>query len=141
MAALLVEFRDWWGRSEPPAESFTRDVTRLMSESGTEYLLAAADAGAAPAGVCQLRFRYGIWHAAEECLLEDLYVRPDARRLGLGGALVEATLGRARERGCARVELDVNDANPVAIALYQRHGFGAWADPPGGRNLFMRRAL
>jgi ribosomal protein S18 acetylase RimI-like enzyme len=140
-ANLLVEFRDWWGRSLPPAERFQRDVERLILDPGTEYLLAAGTPGDDAAGVCQLRFRYGIWHAAEDCLLEDLYVRADARRTGLGDALVEAALARARERGCARVELDVNEANPAALALYERHGFGAWSDPPGGHNLLMRRAL
>lgn len=141
VAGLLVEFRDWQGRSQPPAESFARDVARLLSEPASEYLLAAPEAGAKAVGVCQLRFRYGIWHAAEDCLLEDLYVRSNARRHGLGGALVEAALARATERGCARVELDVNEANPAALALYERVGFGAWSDSFGGRNLLMRRAL
>jgi ribosomal protein S18 acetylase RimI-like enzyme len=54
---------------------------------------------------------------------------------------VEAALERARERGCARVELDVNAANPVALALYESLGFESWSDPPGGRNLLMRRRL
>lgn len=141
MAGLLVEFRDWQGRSEPPAQSFERDVARLIAEPGTEYLLAASAPGAVPEGVCQLRFRYGVWHATEDCELEDLYVRADARRRGLGDALVAAALDRARERGCARVQLDVNEANPAALALYERHGFGTWSESFGGRDLLMRRAL
>lgn len=141
MAALLVEFRDWQGRSEPAAESFERDVAWLIADPDTEYLLAGSEAVGAAAGVCQLRFRYGVWYAAEDCLLEDLYVRADARRSGLGDALVAAALERARERGCARVELDVNEANPAALALYERHGLGAWSESFGGRNLLMRRSL
>jgi ribosomal protein S18 acetylase RimI-like enzyme len=35
----------------------------------------------------------------------------------------------------------VNAANPAALALYESLGFEAWADPPGGRNLLMRRRL
>ncbi len=54
---------------------------------------------------------------------------------------MEAALERARERGCARVELDVNEENEPALALYESLGFDSWDDPPGGRNLFMRRKL
>jgi len=141
VAALLVEFRDWHGRAEPPAESFATGVARLISDPGTEYLLAAPAAGDDALGVCQLRFRWGVWYAAEDCELEDLYVRAEARRGGLGDALVAAALARAGERGCARVQLDANEANPAALALYERHGFGAWSDAFGGRDLLMRRLL
>jgi ribosomal protein S18 acetylase RimI-like enzyme len=141
VAALLLEFRDWHGRSHPPDESFASGVARLMSDPGTEYLLAAPGRGEEAQAVCQLRFRYGLWHAAEECLLEDLFVRAQARRSGLGDALVEAALERARERGCARVELDVNERNPPALGLYERHGFAAWSESLGGRDLLMRRLL
>lgn len=141
MAALLVEFRDWHGRSEPSAESFERDVSRLIADPGTEYLLAAPGEGEAAAGVCQLRFRWGVWYAAEDCELEDLYVRAKARRSGLGDALVAAALARAGARGCARVQLDANERNAAALALYERHGFGAWSDAFGGRDLLLRRLL
>ena len=138
VAGLLTEFRDWMGRSRPTAQSLAASVERLMDDPDTEYLLGRPEGRDAPAGVCQLRFRYGVWHAATDCWLEDLFVREDSRAGGLGSALVEKAVERARERGCARVELDVNEANGPALALYERFGFSAWSDPPGGRNLFMR---
>ena len=141
MAGLLVEFRDWWGRDSPSDASFSAGVRRLIENPSTEYLLGGAERDAPPDGVCQLRFRYGVWHAAEDCWLEDLFVRSQARGCGLGRALSEAALARARERGCARVELDVNEANPAALALYEGLGFTAVSDPPGGRNLLMRRLI
>ncbi|MBA2439740.1 MAG: GNAT family N-acetyltransferase [Thermoleophilaceae bacterium] len=139
VAGLLGEFRDWLGLSRPSAESLVAGVGRLIEQTDTEYLLGSA--GSEPAGVCQLRFRFGVWHAAEDCWLEDLFVREDRRRSGLGAALVEAALGRARKRGCARVELDVNEANSAALALYERFGFGARSDSFGGRDLLMRLPL
>lgn len=139
VAALLVDFRNWWGRDTPTVASFEAGVRRLIADPSTEYLLGALEQGVEPDGVCQLRFRYGLWHAAEDCWLEDLFVRDRARGRGLGRALSEAALARARKRGCARVELDVNEANPAALALYEALGFSALSDPPGGRNLLMRR--
>ena len=142
VAGLLIEFRDWLGRDSPSDESLGADVERLIEAGEADYLLAAGPADDAPAaGVCQLRYRYGVWLAAEDCWLEDLFVAEDARRTGIGRALAHAAVERARERGCARVELDVNAANPAALALYESLGFESWSDPPGGRNLLMRRRL
>jgi ribosomal protein S18 acetylase RimI-like enzyme len=141
VAALLVEFRDHLGRGWPSDNAFLAGVERLLGDDGTEYLLAASDPDSPPAGVCQLRYRWGLWHAAPDCCLEDLYVRPQARRRGIAAALVSGSLAHARGRGCRRIELDVNRANPAAMALYERFGFSAGAEVPGGENLLMRRGI
>ncbi len=47
---------------------------------------------------------------------------------------------RARERGCRRIELDVNEDNAAALALYEGCGFTLEPKPPG-RTLFIGRAL
>jgi GNAT superfamily N-acetyltransferase len=91
--------------------------------------------------VCQLRYRFGLWLGTPDCWLEDLFVRESARGRGVGRALAEAAIERARERGSRRIELDVNDANPAALALYERLGFSAWVESAGGRNLLMRLRL
>ena len=138
---LLVEFRDHLGVDWPSDNAFLAGVDRLIEDPNTAYLLAAPDADSPPAAVAQVRFRYGIWWAAEDCLLEDLFVREDARGAGLGRALGDAVLELARERGCRRVELDANDGNAAAIALYAKRGFDSQDDRYGGRNLFMRLHL
>ena len=141
LVSLLGGFRDWWRRAEPADEAVERGARRLLEDRDTEFLLAAPAGGAAAEAICQLRFRYSLWTVSEECELEDLFVRAGARRSGLGRALVEAALERARERGCRRMAINANDANPPAIALYESLGFSAFFDPPGGNNLNLRRAL
>jgi ribosomal protein S18 acetylase RimI-like enzyme len=131
VAGLLVGFRDWYGRSDPPADTFRAGVERLIVREDTEYVLAAGGGeGADPGGVCQLRFRYGVWMAKEDCWLEDLFVREQDRRAGLGEALIEKAIERARERGCGRIELDVAESNRAAWALYERMGFSPGYKPP-----------
>jgi GNAT superfamily N-acetyltransferase len=132
VARLLTEFRDHQGRDWPDDASFLDSVRRLMADPDTEFLLAGEPAD----GVCQLRYRFGVWYAQYDCLLEDLFVRERARGTGLGRALVEAALERARARGCRRVELDTNEANTAALALYRSLGFDA--GPEGDRQLFLR---
>jgi GNAT superfamily N-acetyltransferase len=135
---LLVAFRDWYGRDWPSDNSILASVEGLIERPDTEYLLGSADEDSPPAGVCQLRFRHSVWMAAPDCWLEDLYVEDSARGAGLGGALVEAALERARARGCRRVELDTSESNEAARRLYARHGFSESAkSTPPAKDLFL----
>ena len=64
-----------------------------------------------------------------------------AGRRRAGVSLTSLDPAEEEARGGARMELDVNAANPAALALYESLGFESWSDPPGGRNLLMRRRL
>src|SRR4051794_24314764 len=59
-----------------------------------------------------------------EARLNSLWVLPAHRGLGIGGLLVDAFLDWARERGAPYAVVTAFAANPTAIALYERHGFG-----------------
>ena len=141
VAALLVEVRDWNGRDWPSDNAFLASVERLIEQPDCDYLLARPDDDSPPAGVAQVRYRHSVWTAADDCWLEDLFVREAARGRGVGRALVAEVVQRARARGCRRVELDVNEDNPPALALYEAAGFGVSRKPPGGRDVLMRLPL
>jgi ribosomal protein S18 acetylase RimI-like enzyme len=140
VAALMADFRDHMERSEPTTDEMGTTAAKLLRDPDTEFLLAAPDDPGEPAAVCQLRFRLAIWTGTDDCWLEDLFVRDDARRSGLGRALVAAALERAEARGCRRIQLDVDDDNESAIALYEGMGFSLEAKAPG-RNYLMGRRL
>ena len=141
VARLLASFRTHLGLDWPSDNAFLAGVERLIETKDARYLLGSPDDDSPPAGVAQLRFRYGIWWAAEDALLEDLFVLESARGSGLGRALVDRAVQEARERGCRRIELDVNDNNAGALALYRSLGFDNRDDRYGGGNLFMRLHL
>jgi len=50
-------------------------------------------------------------------------VVPNARGKGVGAALLEALLDRAREEGYETISLSVDRNNAGAMGLYERHGF------------------
>jgi GNAT superfamily N-acetyltransferase len=54
--------------------------------------------------------------------LEDLFVLPDCRGLGIGKALLTRLAQLALERDCGRLEWSVLDWNKPAIGFYQRMG-------------------
>ena len=141
IAALLVAFRDHNGSDWPSDNAFLASVERLIEDRDAEFLLATPDDDSPPAGVLQLRFRFSVWRAAPDAWLEDLYVRDHARRAGVGDALVALAIERAGERGAKRIELDTNECNVAALALYERHGFSARSKGGAGRDLYLGRAL
>jgi ribosomal protein S18 acetylase RimI-like enzyme len=136
VAALLGGFRDHLGYDGPDDASLEASVERIIARDDAEFLL-AGDGEAV--GVAQVRYRWSVWWATEDCWLEDLYVRDEARGSGVGRLLAEEVLRRAADRGCARVELDVNTENPPALALYRSLGFET--GKTGGQDLLMRRRL
>ena len=134
---LLCEFRDHEGRHWPPEATMRASVERLIGRGDTEYLL-----GGEPAvGVVQLRYRHSVWFDADDCHVEDVFVRAEARGTGLGRALVGTAIERARERGCRRLELDTAEENAPALALYHSLGFRSGGDEPGRLAVFMRRRI
>ena len=141
VAALLVAFRDHMGSDWPSDNAFLASVERLMEDLQTDFLLGAPDDDAPAAGVLQMRVRFSVWKAAPDAWIEDVYVAPGARRAGVADALVARAIERAVQRGARRVELDCNEENAGALALYERHGFSARSKGSAGRDLFLGRPI
>ena len=60
--------------------------------------------------------------------LEDLFVKPKARGLGIGGAILRRLARIAVERDCGRLEWSVLDWNTPALAFYESLGAIPMAD-------------
>jgi ribosomal protein S18 acetylase RimI-like enzyme len=56
------------------------------------------------------------------CLI-SMWVAPEARLRGIGGALVDEVIAWARRRGFRRLVLDVGTSNVAARSLYESRGF------------------
>jgi len=119
------------------------DYEKLTHEvSATEELLHATLFGARafaetligcvdgePAGFAVFLYSYSTFLAKPGIYLEDLFVRPAFRKLGLGKALFLTVAGIAVERGCGRYEWSVLDWNTPSIRFYESLGAGmhdAW---------------
>jgi GNAT superfamily N-acetyltransferase len=81
-----------------------------------------AEQGGAAVGFALFFHNYSTFEGRSGLYLEDLYVNPRVRSLGLGRALLARLANLAMARGCPRLELAVLDWNP-ARGFYRRLGF------------------
>jgi GNAT superfamily N-acetyltransferase len=65
---------------------------------------------------------FSTWTGRPGIYLEDLYVRPAHRGLGIGRALLASLARLALDEDCRRLEWSVLDWNQPAIAFYQSIG-------------------
>jgi GNAT superfamily N-acetyltransferase len=89
-------------------------LASLFAERPAVFGHVAVDADDTPYGFALWFLNYSTWEGTHGIHLEDLYVRPQARGTGAGGALL-ATLARiCVERGYRRLEWVMLDWNPAA---------------------------
>ena len=86
-----------------------------------EVLIAEADGE--PAGFALFFHTFSTFRGQRGLYLEDLFVRPAFRGLGLGRHLMAALARVALKRDCGRFEWSVLDWNAPAIGFY--HALGA----------------
>jgi len=81
-----------------------------------------AEVGGEPAGFALFFHNYSTFLTRPGIYLEDLFVVPERRGLGLGRRLLAALAALAVERGCGRLEWSVLKWNSPAIGFYERLG-------------------
>jgi ribosomal protein S18 acetylase RimI-like enzyme len=96
------------------------DAVRAQDPRAAVLIAEAADG--TPLGFISLKVA-GDVGGAERGRVADLAVRDDARRMGVGQALMQAGEAWARERGLPVLSLDVWSTNQPAQAFYQALGY------------------
>ena len=86
------------------------------------YFCLIAEHDGKPAGFAFYFFDYSTWIGRPGIYLEDLFVYPELRGLGIGKALLKQVAEIAVEKGCARLKWSVLDWNTPAIDFYKSMG-------------------
>ncbi len=76
-----------------------------------------------PVGVLLANFNWSLKFAGRALWIEELYVTPEARRGGLGRALVERVVDYARAHEIRGIDLEAYQGNTPASVLYRTAGF------------------
>jgi len=81
-----------------------------------------AEVAGKAAGFALFFYNYSTFLTRPGIYLEDLFVLPDYRRMGIATSLLSYLAERAVAEGCGRFEWSVLDWNEPAIAFYKRMG-------------------
>jgi GNAT superfamily N-acetyltransferase len=108
---------------EPDAVHATEaDILRDGWGPTQRFRCVIAELDGKPAGFALYFTSYSTWEGHHGIYLEDLFVVPEHRGLGLGKALLSKVAAIAVEEGCPRLEWSVLDWNTPSIEFYQRIG-------------------
>ena len=133
--------RDPMGNGQDlPQNVRDRLIPGLQAHPTTLIFLAYRGDEAVGIAVC---FRGFSTFAAKPLInIHDLAVNPDCRGQGIGRLLLQRVEHKAREFGCCKLTLEVQQNNTVAQKLYFGVGFlRATYDPEAGAVLFLQKPL
>lgn len=105
--------------SELPPDVTDDVFSRIASGGDLNGAIAWGDGGEA-LGLVHWLFHPSTWSTTNYCYLEDLFVAPAARGLGLGEALIEHVKAAATDAGASKLYWLTHDTNTTAQSLYNR---------------------
>jgi GNAT superfamily N-acetyltransferase len=115
---------------EPLPGAFAWQLREAVEAGNLDVLAARAEGRVI--GVAVVAYRLNIFAGGPFASIEDLYVRPESRRRGIGRALLEAVAERCKIRGVSYIEAQVEDDE--AAAFYSAIGY----EPELGVRVFSR---
>ena len=103
LALLEESLRD----GKPVSRDFANRLRKSIQAGNLEVLAAREEDRLV--GVLLLAYRLNVSAGAHFASIEDLYVRPEVRRRGVGRALLESVNERCTRRGISYVEVQVEE--------------------------------
>jgi GNAT superfamily N-acetyltransferase len=122
VVTLFDGYRQFYG--QPSDDMAARTFLQARFEHGQSVVLLAEVQGQA-VGFTQLYPSFSSVSMARVFVLNDLFVSPAVRRLGVGEALLTAAAEHARQLGAVRLSLNTDVQNMPAQALYESMGWAS----------------
>src|SRR4051812_11702972 len=119
---FILELAEYERAQPGDAPVTEQDLTDTLfgDRPAAEVLLAYL--GDEPAGFALFFHNYSTWLGKRGIYLEDLFVRPVARKHGIGFALLRKLARTAVDRDCGRIDWSVLKWNELAINFYKQIG-------------------
>ena len=122
MVELLGQLFAQEAEFNPDAAKQETALKLIFTDPKLGKLFVARD-GAKVVAMASLLFTVSTAEGGRAALFEDLVVRPDYRKQGIGARLLEYVIEQARIEGVLRLTLLTDMQNEQAQALYRRLGF------------------
>jgi GNAT superfamily N-acetyltransferase len=124
---FILDLADY-ERLRHEARASEQDTAAALFGPNPRVFCDIAEADGAAVGFALWFYSFSTFEGRHGVYLEDLFVKPEARGLGAGLALMRALAQRCRDEGLTRLEWAVLDWNAPSIAFYDRLGASAKSD-------------
>ncbi|MGB4075488.1 N-acetyltransferase family protein [Pseudomonas sp.] len=121
LAELFAAYLSFYEVPKPLAQ--VRDFLTARLSGGDSTIFIARDEHGVALGFVQLYPLFASLMLQPSWLLSDLYVSEQARRLGVGEALMNAARAHAEANGACGLQLETAKSNLPGQALYERLGY------------------
>jgi len=118
IAALVRELADY-EKLLHEAKATPEDFLRELDSPNPVIHVLIAEWNGEPAGFALYFYNFSTFVGRPGIYLEDLFVRPQQRKHGIGRALLRELARIAQRRDCGRMEWAVLDWNEPALRFYQ----------------------
>ena len=114
---------DLWNNTDKVGDDQFRDTfySGLKTPEKARFLLFEEDG--APIGFANLMIIYSVWAHGLACVVDDLYLRANARGKGYGKAAMAFIEDYARSIPCRRIQFQSELTNPDAECFYRAIGY------------------
>lgn len=109
-------------------EASEADIRRDLFGENPRCFCEIAELSGRPVGFALWFYNYSTFRGRAGIYLEDLFVRPEARGVGAGKALLRRLAQRCVDADLGRLEWAVLDWNAPSIAFYDSLGAAAMSD-------------
>jgi len=118
IASLVRELAEY-EKLQDEAKANAADFLRELEAPNPVIHVLIAEWDGSPCGFALYFFNFSTFVGRPGLYLEDLFVRPEQRKHGIGRALLRALARIAQQRGCGRMEWAVLDWNEPALRFYK----------------------
>lgn len=135
--ALIADLDAYQDTLYPAEARYALDLSSLCQPHVVFAVARHVDGQAIGCGAAVLYAGYGE--------LKRMYVKPEARGVGVADRIIDRLEAEAQARGCPELKLETGPYQPQALAFYARHGYarcGAFGDyPEHPLSVFMSKRL
>lgn len=143
LAMMDAYSNDPMGDGKPLSEFARKHLIDGLRTHPTTLVFLAFE-GDRPVGIATCFGGFSTFAARPLINISDFYIDPEFRGRGLGRTLLAAIEREARDKGCCKLTLEVQENNSRARSIYGRFGFAQAvyaADMMGGGSIYMVKPL
>ena len=120
---LIRELVASYKETVPNEQEMIKIVLQQIASDNHEYVL--AETAGHVFGCLLVCYYLSTWAAAPYAMLQDFYIEDAQRNQGVGSTMFAYARDRARIRGCARIDMLIQQDRDQAIKFFKRWGFQA----------------